>query len=351
MPSKILTIVSGAPSGALNIAMTLANYLGDFYESKVAFRKYNKTETKDISVVKDFFIVDYIWSLCKKINNEKPDMIIVHGYSTHLWTKIAAAIKKIPLIHVEHNVENYTMFRRWLLKCLDPYTLAYICVSQGVAKHLIKQGVDANKVTVIYNGIDVAAFHKGKQPQPHFTIGMTARFSKQKDQLTLIKAVEHLVHKENLPIRLILQGNGKQKEKCATYVKDKQLTEIITFETGRLSELTPRLDLFVLATHYEGFGLVVCEAMAGHIPVIASDVPGVDEIIEHERDGYLVPAGDYQALAEQIRQCYWNKQNDGEEVKAIVDAAYRKTVTMFSIEMMCKNYYQRIQEYYTYMEN
>lgn len=351
MASKILTIVSGAPSGALNIAMTLANYFGDFYDSKVLLRKYNKAEIKNASIVKDIFVLDYIWNLYKELKRIQPNIIIVHGYSTHLWTKIAAAFKRIPLIHVEHNVEKYTIFRRWLLQHLDRYTLAYVCVSQGVAKHLIEQGVDEKKVNVIYNGIDITEFRQEKQPQPHFTIGMTARFSKQKDQLTLIKAIEHLVHEQKLPLQLILQGHGKQKEKCLAYVQEKQLNDVVIFEIGRLTDLTPRLDLFVLATYFEGFGLVVCEAMAANIPVIASNVSGVDEIIEHGHDGYLVPPGDYKALAEQIAQCYWQQQHDEEGLQAIVDTAYQKVVTMFSVEIMCKHYHQFVQEYMIDREN
>lgn len=350
MSGKILTVVSGAPSGALNVAMTLANYFGTYFESKVLLRKYNRANLKDVIVVKDIFVLDYIINLHKEIKKIQPDLIIVHGYSTHLWTKIAAAFNKVPLIHIEHNIEKYTMLRRWLLQYLDRYTLAYICVSQGVADYLIEQGINKDKVSVIYNGIDITEFHKQKQPQPQFTVGMTARFTKQKDQLTLIKAIEYLVHNENLSVRLILQGDGKQKKKCIAYINKKQLGNIIIFETGRLAELTPRLDLFVLATHYEGFGLVVCEAMAAHVPVIASDVPGVNEIIEPGKDGYLVPDGDYIALAEQIRRCYWDRQNNMEARQSLIDAAFQKVTTKFSVEMMYSQYYQHIQRCFSLSE-
>ncbi len=345
MSRKILTVVSGAPSGALNVAATIANYFGTYFESKILLRKYNKANLKDVIVVKDVFVLDYIMNLQKEIKRIQPDLIIAHGYSTHLWTKIATIFSRVPLIHIEHNIEKYTILRRWLLQYLDRYTLAYICVSQGVANYLIEQGINKNKVSVIYNGIDINEFHKQKQPQLQFTIGMTARFTKQKDQLTLIKAIEYLVHNEDLSVRLILQGDGKQKKKCIAYINKKQLGNIITFETGRLAELTPRLDLFVLATHYEGFGLVVCEAMAAHVPVIASDVPGVNEIIEHGKDGYLVPDGNYKALAEQIRQCYWDKQHNVQVSQVLTDAAFRKVTTKFSVKMMCDQYCKRIQEY------
>ena len=112
----ILTVVSGAPSGALNMAMTLVEFLERSYQSTVILRKYNKANINKAIVVKDRCAIDYIVSLYRQLSIIKTDIILVHGYSTHLWTKIAAAIKGIPVIHIEHNTEKYTPFRRWLLQ-------------------------------------------------------------------------------------------------------------------------------------------------------------------------------------------------------------------------------------------
>ena len=341
MVKKILTIVSGAPSGCLNVAMMLADYFSQFYDSEVALRKYNKAGIKNTIVVKDLFALDYIWRLYNQLDMTKPSMIIVHGYSTHLWTKFAARLRKIPLIHVEHNVEKYTPFRRWLLQITDKYTLSYICVSHGVAAHLIKQGADAKKVTVIYNGIDIEKFNIQKQPQEIYTVGMIARFVTQKDQMTLIKAMEHIVRERKLPIQLILQGDGKKKPNCIEYVKKHNLEQVIRFETGQFLELAPKLDVFVLATHYEGLPLVLCEAMAAKIPTIATNVPGVDEIIEHGVDGYLVPHEDYIKLAKQIEFCFMNK--DTQVIHAVVETAFKKVNEQFTIMKMCQEYKKNIE--------
>ncbi|WP_378950855.1 glycosyltransferase [Pelosinus sp. sgz500959] len=336
MIKKVLTIVSGAPSGCLNVAMMLADYFSQFYDSEVVLRKYNKAGIKNAIVVKDILALDYIWRLARQLNVTRPSMIIVHGYSTHLWTKFAAAFRKIPLIHVEHNVEKYTPFRRWLLKITDQYTLSYICVSNGVAKHLIKQGADAKKVNVIYNGIDIEKFKVQKEPQETYTIGMIARFVTQKDQMTLIKAMEYIIHKKKLPIQLIFQGDGKKKSNCIEYVKKHNLEQAIKFETGKFLELAPKLDLFILATHYEGLPLVLCEAMASKIPTIATNVPGVDEIIEHGVDGYLVPHQDHLKLAEQIEFCFNNKNEP--VIDHIINHAFLKVNQEFTIMKMCQEY-------------
>jgi glycosyltransferase involved in cell wall biosynthesis len=340
---KVLTIVSGAPSGCLNCAMMLADYCSKFYDSEVILRKYNKAGIQNAIVVKDLFALDYIWRLYQQLKLTKPSIIIVHGYSTHLWTKFAAALSNIPLIHVEHNVENYTPFRRWILRITDKFTLAYICVSRGVATHLIKQGADPDKVTIIYAGIDVKKFNIPKQQQAKFTIGMVARFVKQKDQITLIKALEYLVREKSLPLQLILQGDGKKKAQCVEYVKTHNLEQVIQFETGTFLELAPRLDVFVLATHYEGLPAVICEAMAAKVPTIATNVPGVDEMIEHDVDGYLVAHGDVQELAEQIEFCFQHKNEQG--MDKIINNAFDKVNERFTIEKMCQQYKNAIDRY------
>ena len=300
---KILSIVSGNPSGSLNIAIDISNYLKtQGYEVIDIFRKYNNTDLKGIIVIKDRCTLDYIISLGKFIRNTKPDLIIVHGYSTHIWTKLALAYSKlnIKLIHVEHNTEKYTPFRRYLTQKLDKYTNKYICVSKGVANHLIKQGIDKSKVQVIYNGIDIKKFDLPKEPHDIFTVGMVARFSKQKDQMTLIKAIEYLVKEKKEKINLLLMGVGKKKKKCEKYIIENNLNEHIKIIEGNFKDLIVKTDLFVLATHYEGLPLVLCEAMASHTPIIATNVPGVNEIIINNKTGLLVKENDVYDLANNI---------------------------------------------------
>lgn len=300
---KILSIVSGNPSGSLNIAIDISNYLKtQGYEVIDIFRKYNNTDLKGIIVIKDRCTLDYIISLGKFIRNTKPDLIIVHGYSTHIWTKLALAYSKlnIKLIHVEHNTEKYTPFRRYLTQKLDKYTNKYICVSKGVANHLIKQGIDKSKVQVIYNGIDIKKFDLPKEPHDIFTVGMVARFSKQKDQMTLIKAIEYLVKEKKEQVNLLLMGIGKTRKKCERYIIEHNLSDYIKIIEGNFKDLIVKTDLFVLATHYEGLPLVLCEAMASHTPIIATNVPGVNEIIINNKTGLLVEENNIIDLANNI---------------------------------------------------
>ena len=341
MRGKVLNIVSGAPSGALNIAMTIARDLKNSYDSSIVLRKYNRAGIEEALVVKDRFVLDFIWKLSGVLRKSNPDVVLVHGYSTHLWTKLAAAAAGKTVIHVEHNVEKYTWLRRKILQWTDRYTKAYVCVSRGVARHLAEQGADPDKIRVIYNGIQIEEFaNVEKTPHAIFTVGMTARFSRQKDQMTLIKAIEHLIKARQADIRLILQGSGKQKQKCMDYVKHHALEDHIIFETGKMADLVRKLDLFVLSTHYEGMGLVLVEAMAAGVPVIGTDVAGVDEIIEDSVNGYLVPRGDWQTLAETIST--WQQRRDTEEGRQLVARGRQTVAERFGVGRMCREYRELI---------
>lgn len=340
---KILSIVSGNPSGSLNIAIDISNYLKTKgYEVIDIFRKYNNTDLKGIIVIKDKFTIDYILSLGEFIRHSKPDLIIVHGYSTHIWTKLAVAYAKIPvkLIHVEHNTEKYTAFRRYLTQKLDKYTDKYICVSKGVANHLMKQGIDKSKVEVIYNGIDINKFDLIKEKHDIFTVGMVARFSKQKDQMTLIKAIEYLVKEKQENINLVLMGVGKTRKKCEQYIVEHNLSDNIKIIEGNIKEILPKLDVFVLATHYEGLPLVLCEAMASKTSIIATNVAGVNEIILDNKTGLLVEENNEFDLADNIIKL----KEDITLRNLLVKEADKFIHKQFNLELMYKNYERRIKD-------
>lgn len=340
---KILSIVSGNPSGSLNIAIDISNYLKTKgYEVIDIFRKYNNTDLKGIIVIKDKFTIDYILSLGEFIRHSKPDLIIVHGYSTHIWTKLALVYAKIPvkLIHVEHNTEKYTAFRRYLTQKLDKYTDKYICVSKGVANHLIKQGIDKSKVEVIYNGIDIQSFDLAKEKHDIFTVGMVARFSKQKDQMTLIKAIEYLVKEKQENINLVLMGVGKTRKKCEQYIVEHNLSDNIKIIEGNIKEILPKLDVFVLATHYEGLPLVLCEAMASKTSIIATNVAGVNEIILDNKTGLLVEENNEFDLADNIIKL----KEDITLRNLLVKEADKFIHKQFNLELMYKNYERRIKD-------
>ena len=204
----------------------------------------------------------------------------------------------------------------------------------------MKQGIDKSKVEVICNGIDIDSFDLPKEKQDVFTVGMVARFSKQKDQMTLIQAVEYLVKEKQENINLVLMGIGKTRKKCEEYIIKHNLNNNIKIIEGNIKELITKLDVFVLATHYEGLPLVLCEAMAAKTSIIATNVPGVNEIILDEKTGLLVKENDKIDLANSIIKL----KNNMDLSKSLVYNADEFIHEQFNLELMYKNYEQRIKE-------
>jgi glycosyltransferase involved in cell wall biosynthesis len=125
---------------------------------------------------------------------------------------------------------------------------------------------------------------------------MVARFKEQKDQTTLLEAIAQLENKE---IHLDLIGSGSLLESCQKLARSLGIAERISFCGARtdVPELLAQAQIFVLSTHYEGLPISILEAMRAGLPVVATSVNGIPELVDHGTTGFLVPRADVKALA------------------------------------------------------
>src|SRR5690606_35679435 len=135
-----------------------------------------------------------ILALARICRQFRPDVLVAHGFSEHLWGRYAGLLANVPhLVHVEHNTrERYTRWRlaqsRWLARRTDQI----VGCSEGVRRALLDMGMPAERTIAIPNGIGLDPFagadsHPYAQREPG--IVMVARYSKQKDHATLLRAV------------------------------------------------------------------------------------------------------------------------------------------------------------------
>jgi len=131
---------------------------------------------------------------------------------------------------------------------------------------------------------------------------MVANFFPEKDHLTLIKAYEILQARYPMRLRIIATGENRQKEEVFRYISDRQL-QGIEFHPSRDADLyTHQTDIFVLTSHSEGLPISVTEAMSVGLPVVASDVGAMREIIDHRLDGILVPPRSVDAVVDAVAE-------------------------------------------------
>ena len=183
----------------------------------------------------------------------------------------------------------------------------YIAVSYKQAEHLKGAVISGNKVNVVHNGVRVEDFcHRAdgnllksilRNNEEKSLVLTVARMDKLKGHRYLIEAAT-MVPKA----KFLLAGDGPERSELENLSRDFNIRDRVIFLGHRndIPALLNACDLFVLPSLLEGLSLSVMEAMAASIPVIATDIDGMNEIITNGENGFLVPPADARALAEKI---------------------------------------------------
>ncbi len=321
-PVRVIHFVTGGFSGGATqvaIALTTAALQSEAVQPLLVLRRKRHTDPGRIAElvaagvplqqVPGWSHLATVAALVRICREFKPDVLVAHGFSEHLWGRYAGLLAAVPhLVHVEHNTrERYSRWRlaqtRWLAKRTD----RIVGCSEGVRLRLLEMGMPDARTLAIANGIRVEPFadadtHPFAQRIPG--IVMVARFSKQKDHATLLRALA-LLHARGLTPPLLLAGGGKDRHRAPLQALARQLgiAEQVQFLGVHrdVPTLLMRHQLCVLSTHYEGMPLALIEGMAAGCAVVGSAVPGVREVIRDGIDGRLVPEGDADALADTLQ--------------------------------------------------
>src|SRR6266498_4378406 len=260
---------------------------------------------------------------------ERFDLIHAHD-----WVVGRAAVELknrlgLPLISTIHATEigrggsldgEYRRKVRDIERLLVEQSDGIICCSNYMLDHIQHVlGAVKTKVRVIPNGVESSRFNGGRQPQlilagipeDRKIIFYVGRIVREKGIFTLLDALEKL-RKQGKDVSLVFVGEGPLKEDLAKEVLRRKLSDRVKLagfvDEKKLVSLYNSSDVFVLASHYEPFGMVVLEAMASRIPVVVSDVGGLSEIVEDGITGVKVPSSDPHALAEGILRVLENRE-------------------------------------------
>lgn len=357
---RVLHFVTGGFSGATQVAVDLclaAKRTGSMEVLLVLRRKRNTDPVRiralqaqglDVRVVPGWAHAATVWALRRIALDWRPDILVAHGFSEHLWGRYAGLLAGTPqLIHVEHNSrERYTRWRLAQALWLARRTAASVGVSRGVRTRLVELGFPADRCVAIPNGIDLQRFPAASLvpwTQREAGVVMASRFARQKDHATLVQALALLAQKGLRP-RLYLAGLGKKRlqQQTRSLVDRLQLTGQVEFlgQVQDLPKLLMRQQFFVLSTHYEGMPLALTEAMAAGCACIGSDVVGVREVIAPERTGLLVPEGDAQALASAIERLL----RSPELAESMAAAARQEAEKTFDVSVMQAQYEQLLAD-------
>lgn len=348
-PLRVLHFVSGGFSGATQVAIDLCGDDAQQTTLLVLRRRIMNPHDRvkslrerglQVEIVPRWSHVMTIWRLVQLCREWQPDVLVAHGFSEHLWGRYAGLLAKVPhLVQVEHNVrERYGHWRRWQSLWLAQRTDRLVGVSEAVRDALVRVGHPPERCTVVLNGIDLSRWHAGLPwHERENAIVMPARFARQKDHETLIRAVGLLATKGLKP-KVYLAGEGK-----ASWRKEAQrLIDHLGLGgqvecLGHVSDLPAllgRVKVCALSTHYEGLGLGLIEGMASGCCAIGSDVEGVQEIIAHGQTGLLAAPASPQALADALEKAL----TDTDFAQGLAAAGQAHAETAFDRRRMRQQY-------------
>lgn len=275
---------------------------------------------------------------------KKYDIIHAHLFPVQYWVAFASLFisKKTILLTTEHSTYNR---RRAIkpLRLVDKFVYkryaTIIAISEQTQEALQAYLPHLDKLTIIENGIDTAAYRVVTEEKSvvkeHFILIQIAGFKIQKDQQTVVRALQYLPE----DIHLWLVGTGELQAEVLQVVEDLNLTTRVKFLGVRddIPALLHQSDIVVMSSHWEGFGLAALEGMAAGKPVIASDVPGLREVVKDA--GFLFELHDEKALAEAITTLYHDK------------AIYQQTATACSQRALAYDISKMAERYLSLYQN
>jgi N-acetyl-alpha-D-glucosaminyl L-malate synthase BshA len=285
------------------------------------------------------------------------DVLHVHyaipNAASAIMAREIVAPQPLPVVTTLHGTDvtlvgndpNYLETTRWGILQSDAVT----AVSESLRRTTVEQLGIQNRIDVIPNFIDPARFERARgllgarrwaKAQERILIHIS-NFRPVKRVLDVVAVFERVLRQ--VPSRLLMVGDGPDRGKVEQYCRDHGICQAITFigSLPLIEEVLVGADLFLLPSETESFGLAALEAMACEVPVIATAVGGIPEVVVHEETGFLYPVGDVEGMAagalrllaeEPLRQ-------------AMGTAARRRAVEVFSQEPVVKRYraiYERV---------
>lgn len=240
----------------------------------------------------------------------QPDIVHANLFHAILFSRILRLFTKIScLICTEHSNNYHGKVRLLLEHYTDFLSDMNTNVSKVATEYFIKSGVFSPKKSItMYNGVDTSRFCIKRNLLLRKSLGLVdndfvflnvSRFNEAKDHETLINAF-NIVHRREKNTKLICVGDGELLPRIKKLVIELKLTEHVIFTGSKYNteDYYNASDCFVLSSAYEGFGLVLVEAMACGLEIISTDCGGVREIIWNENN--FVPVKQIDLLAKKM---------------------------------------------------
>lgn len=291
--------------------------------------KHLTSSVEELSMKRNIGLGDIrnILAIRKIIKKYNPDVVYCHSSKGGAVGRLACVGLGIKTIHNAHGWA-FNMKGSWVMHilyifvewCLGLFTDMIVCISNSEFVDAKRKHIGNERTRkIIYNGVDVEQLEKALQdsslmrsdlniPDDAFVVGMVGRISQQKAPDVFVKMAARI--KRDVPsAHFVIVGSGKEREGIEQQIKDANLDHCFHI-TGWVDNIAPfikLLDVGVLLSRWEGFGLALCEYMVAGLPIVATNVDAIPEVVNDGVNGLLVDMDDDVAAANAVMRIYTDK--------------------------------------------
>lgn len=316
--------------------------------------KSDNVQIFNLQMSKTFFgFINGIIKAKRIVKEFSPDIVHSHMVHANLFSRILRIFIRIPrLISTSHNSYEGGVLRMLAYRITDKLSDMSTNVSkQAVFMSVARHAVPASKIVVQYNGVDTSIFHKDKYDTPKIRVSLgllpsdifvlaVGRLTAAKDFENLLNAMFQL-NKSN--VKLFIAGAGELDHQLKTLVTHLDLQNKVSFLGLRsdIPELMSAADIFVLSSEWEGFPMVIGEAMSSECIVVSTNAGGSKEWFDDAlASDYVVNIKDSMALSNAIKKVL---SLSDDERKEIVRISRKRILDKFSLNKIAEQwltYYQ-----------
>lgn len=369
---KLVYIISNVSLGGAQLLLfDIINYLRHKEDLEITtiiinsgefLKMFDEYGIKYIDLKEKGLINFNIFLKLKKILKEmKPDIVHTHLLHADFYGRIAAKQAGVPIIY--STCHNYSFHntgsdvnKSSVMNLFDNFVISYsksnlVAISEIVEQYLINRNKSFKKITeVIYNGVNIAKeqfkltnieiinFRKEHNiSSDDFVITIPGRLEIQKGHSFFLDSIKDFL-KEKKNVKVLLLGEGRLKSEIDLQIKENDLSEyvyMLGFHT-EIEKFVEISDLICVPSLWEGFGLVIVEAIIKKKIVLATNVGGIPEIIEDGKTGFLFELNNKKSFLEKINFIYDNFK----ELDFIKDNALEVVKKKFDINKNSELYYQ-----------
>jgi glycosyltransferase involved in cell wall biosynthesis len=276
--------------------------------------------------------------VARAIRVERPDLVHTHLVHADVYGGLGARLLGVPSVSTRHNDDRYLLGPfRYVDRAFARPARRLIAISDAVRRFLEQAGHDPAKLVTIHYGLDELPSARSK-PTPA-EAGIPAdtplalavgRLIAQKDHATLLHAFARV--RSALPqAQLAILGGGPLEAETRALARELGLGDAVSLP-GRTDtrDWLERADVFVHTSRWEGFGIVLLEAMLASLPVVATRVSAVPEVVQDAETGLLVAEGDVDGVASALRALL----GDPDRARRLGSAGHERALEEFSVARM-----------------